>query len=156
MATYIGRLLSMYGQPLDISLIEAGGLLHDIGKTESLVTGINHAKRGAEMVKDAGFDELVPIVENHIRLLDEELKEPLDEVKIVNYADKRVLHDRIVTLEHRFEDLRKRYGDTPEKKNWISAMEVKMKKLESKIFRPLPISPEHILYLNNHCGEMIF
>ena len=149
-AVYIGRLLSLYGYPLDVALLEAGGLLHDIGKTESLTTRVNHARRGAEIVAQAGYHELVPIIENHVRLLDEELEEPLDEIKLVNYADKRVLHDKIVTLEHRFEDLRERYGDTNEKKKWISEMEARMKKLEEKIFRELPISPDHVLYLNNH------
>jgi len=151
-AKYLGRLLSLYGHPLNIRLIEAGSLLHDIGKTESLVTGENHAKKGAEMVKKVGYGELVPIIENHIRLLDEELEEPVDEVKLVNYADKRVLHDRIVTLEHRFEDLRQRYGNTPEKREWLTEMERKMKKLERNIFQQLPISPDHVLYLNNDFG----
>ncbi len=149
-AVYIGRLLALYGLPLNISLIRAGSLLHDIGKTESLVTGEDHAKKGAEIVKSSGYYELVPIVENHVRLLERELEEPLDEIKIVNYADKRVLHDKIVTLEHRFEDLRIRYGDTPEKRKWISRMEVRMKCLEKRIFQNLPVSPEHVLYLNNN------
>ena len=151
-ATYLGNLLSFYGRSLNIGLIEAGSLLHDIGKTESLITGENHARRGAEIVKQAGYVELVPVIENHIRLLDSELHEPVDEMKIVNYADKRVLHDRIVTLEDRFSDLRDRYGDTPKKRKWLSIMEDKMKKLEEKIFRELPISPEHILYLGDGSG----
>ncbi len=155
-ATFLGKLLSFYGCPLDISLIEAGSLLHDIGKTESLLTGENHAKMGAQIVREAGYEELAPVVENHIRLLDEELKEPIDEVKLVNYADKRVLHDRIVTLEHRFEDLRERYGNTAKKKRWLSEMERKMKMLERKIFSKIPISPEYVLYLDNNLGNLRF
>ena len=33
---------------------------------------------------------------------------------MVNYADKRVLHETVVTLEERFADLKVRYGRTPE------------------------------------------
>jgi hypothetical protein len=43
----------------------------------------------------------------------------LEEREIINYADKRVMHDRIVSLTERVEDLIQRYGATEEIKNLI-------------------------------------
>lgn len=149
-AIYLGRLVSLYSKALNIRLIEAGSLLHDIAKTRCLQTGENHALKGSQYLQEQGYFELGPIVANHVRLLKNELLEEIDEEKIVNYADKRVLHDKVVTLNTRIADLLQRYGKTEEKKKRISLMGERMKVLEGKIFRDLPISPDHILQLNNN------
>jgi hypothetical protein len=43
----------------------------------------------------------------------------LEEVEIVYYADKRVMHDKIVTIEDRVHDLIKRYATTEEIRDQI-------------------------------------
>jgi len=43
----------------------------------------------------------------------------LDEAMLVNYADKRVMHERVVTLSRRFVDLLERYGTTDERRHRI-------------------------------------
>ena len=48
---------------------------------------------------------------------------PLREAEVVNYADKRVLHARVVSLAERFADLKVRYGRTPEALVRINPME---------------------------------
>jgi hypothetical protein len=58
---------------------------------------------------------------------------PLEEREIVHYADKRVMHDRIVSLEERMEDLVVRYGFTEEKKQYILKNREFTKTLEHKL-----------------------
>jgi uncharacterized protein (TIGR00295 family) len=49
----------------DKSLVEAGALLHDIGRSRT--HGLTHAVEGAKIVRELGLpDELVNIIERHI------------------------------------------------------------------------------------------
>jgi uncharacterized protein (TIGR00295 family) len=49
----------------DVDLVEAGALLHDLGRCKS--HGIDHAVRGAEVAKELKLpDQIVKIVERHI------------------------------------------------------------------------------------------
>ena len=96
-------------------MLEAGALLHDIAKTATLHNGGEHARLGAEWLIDLGYPAVAEIVREHVWLSRNPAEPwPLREVEIVNYADKRVLHDLVVTLAQRFDDLRSRYGRTPE------------------------------------------
>jgi hypothetical protein len=73
---------------------------------------------------------------------------PVREAEVVNYADKRVLHTRVVTLKDRFADLKVRYGRTPEALARIAAMEFKTRALEEKLFAPLRLTPQCLLQVN--------
>jgi hypothetical protein len=72
-------------------------------------------------------------VKQHVILLDFDPKGHLEEREIINYADKRVMHDRIVSLTERVEDLIQRYGTTEEIKNRILQNESKVIAIERKI-----------------------
>jgi D-alanine-D-alanine ligase len=63
---------------------------------------------------------------------------PLREAEVVNYADKRVLHEEVVTLAVRFADLKVRYGRTPEALARIQATEVRTRALEENLRLPGP------------------
>jgi hypothetical protein len=67
---------------------------------------------------------------------------------VVNYADKRVLHDRVVSLGERFADLMVRYGRTPEARARIAVMELRTQVLEEKLFAPLSLTPPDLLKVN--------
>ncbi len=149
-ALYLGQNLLAAGVPLHLPLIEAGALLHDLGKTPCLGTGENHAEWGAKILEKRGYPEVAQIVRQHVFLdppgLDHHLRR---EAELVNYADKRVLHTQVVTLNQRFADLKKRYGQNrPEHLARINAAELLAHTLEAKIFRPLAISPADLLKLN--------
>jgi uncharacterized protein len=148
-AERLGQALVEAGFELHLPLISTGALLHDIGKTACLGTSNNHAHLGADILASLGYPELALVVAEHVRLDDEVLDQrPLRESEVVNYADKRVLHDRVVTLSDRFADLVVRYGRTPSARARIAAMEVKTQVLERKLFGPIPLSPLDLLQAN--------
>jgi putative nucleotidyltransferase with HDIG domain len=141
-AMHLGASLIDAGFALHLDLIEAGALLHDLGKTHCLGTSINHAEWGAQALDAAGFPAVAQIVREHV-YLEGNGADPhaIREAEVVNYADKRVLHTRVVTLPVRFADLKVRYGRTSEALARISAMEIKTMALEKKLFASLMISP---------------
>lgn len=130
--------------PLNTDLVRAAALLHDITKTRSLETGENHARTGAELLTSLGYPEVGGIVGRHVRLgscFDGTLP---GETEIVNYADKRVLHDRITSLEERMEYILTRYGKTPEDVLRIRDTWKQTEALEKRLFRHLPFSPDQV------------
>jgi uncharacterized protein len=153
-ALVVGDHLLAVGVALDLSLLEAGALLHDIAKTATLHNGGEHARLGAEWLIDLGYPAVAEIVRQHVWLNRDPTEPwPLREVEIVNYADKRVLHNLVVTLNQRFVDLRHRYGRTPEIRQRITSNEQRSIILENKIFDGLTISPDDILSINTSGGE---
>jgi putative nucleotidyltransferase with HDIG domain len=146
-ANLLGKALVDTGFQLHLPLIAAGALLHDLGKTPCLGTAQNHARWGADILRSLGYPEVAQIVAEHVYLeYQNGDPRPFRETEIVNYADKRVLHTRVVTLTDRFADLQARYGRTPEALARIAAMEVKTRALEEKLFAPLPLAPQDLLH----------
>ena len=141
-AMFLAKELKKQKIALNLRLVEAGALLHDIAKTYSIEhPGIQHTVKGAEWLERLGYYKVADIVRCHVDL-PEELS--IDEKTIVNYADKRVKHDIIVSVEERFEDLFKRYGQTEEKYRYLKQLYKRSKRLESLIFSYLPFEPEFI------------
>ena len=63
---------------------------------------------------------------------------------ILNYADKRVLHDEIVDLDRRLDYILERYAKKAEDRERITLLWEKTKQLENRIFSDLPFSPEDL------------
>jgi uncharacterized protein len=154
-ALHLGTSLLEAGFTLHLDLIEAGALLHDLGKTHCLGTSLNHAEWGAQAVNDAGFPELAQVVREHI-FLESNGEDPhvIREAEVVNYADKRVLHDRVVTLADRFIDLMERYGKSHEARTRITGLQQGAQLLEAKLFAPLSLHPMDLLQLNDTRREL--
>jgi putative nucleotidyltransferase with HDIG domain len=134
---------------LNRPLVEAAAMLHDITKTRSFKTGENHAQSGDEFLSAMGYSEVGSIVGQHVRLEVYFQSEALDEAEVVNYADKRVLHDQVVSLEERMIYIKERYGRKPQfsrKLDWIWR---KTEEIETRIFRHLPFTPEDLTGLLN-------
>ncbi len=150
-ANFLGQALRNAGFELYLPLIEAGALLHDLGKTPCLGTSENHARWGAAVLSGLGYLEVAQIVKEHVRLEPSPGDaRPLREAEVVNYADKRVLHTRVVTLKERFLDLKERYGRTPEALQRVTAMELHTQTLEEKLFAPLRLTPLDLLDENSY------
>ena len=121
------------GVAINRDMIIAAALLHDITKTRSLKTREPHDQSGGELLRELGFVSIGEIVKQHVILLDFDPKARLKESEIINYADKRVMHDRIVSLAERVQDLIQRYGATEEIKNRIQQNEIQVIAIEKKI-----------------------
>ena len=132
------------GLVLNPSLVRAAAMLHDITKTRSFSTRENHAATGADLLGRRGYPEVGDIVGQHVTLDHYPKVAPPVEAEIVNYADKRVLHDRIVSLEDRMDYILERYGDRPERRERIQWLWQQSIRLENRIFAHLPFPPEMI------------
>ena len=135
------------GQELDLGLVEAASLLHDITKTRCLSTGEPHAETGQRMLEAMGYHRVGQVVGNHVRLREHPNPRLITEDEVVNYADKRVMHDGIVSLDQRFADLRDRYGSNPEAQKFLRQMEAETRGIERKIFQELDVDPSAVFSL---------
>jgi uncharacterized protein len=143
-AVYLGRLLNQNGVRLNLELLEAGALLHDIAKAPTLATGERHEDVGARMLEEWGYTPLAPVVKEHVILDPVSLCRPITESLLVNYADKRVKHDQVVSLRDRFSDLIGRYARTIDHRTWLQEKFALYLLLESKIFEHLTITPDDL------------
>lgn len=131
-----GKLIKKNGGTVDLKLLEAGALLHDITKHVGLgnhETEINHCESGAELLRKMGMPEIAEIVRCHMMTIVFKSSEMLDtwEKKLVCYADKRVNHDRRVTLDERLAYLNERY---PKGRKIFKEAEPFIRNLEKEIF----------------------
>ena len=145
-ALLISRKLNSGGCNLDLALVEAGALLHDITKTVSIETKENHAETGGELIASLGYAAVADVVRQHI-CLDPASSDPdgISEAEVVNYADKRVKHEEVVGIEERFQDVWERYVEK------VPALRVRFEEVlretqcvEQKIFARIDISPEQV------------
>jgi uncharacterized protein len=147
-ALFLSEELNKKGQRIDLRLVEAGALLHDIAKTVCLRTKEDHTRAGYCLLKEIGYDRIGEIVAQHVWLLKEGDPFSVSEEEVVNYADKRVRHDQIVSLDERFVDLRKRYGKDPNSIAYLERMEKSILVVEQKIFLILKIDPADLQHLS--------
>jgi len=130
--------LNACGHALDRRLVRAAALLHDITKTRSLKTSENHARTGARYLREKGYPEVGDIVGQHVILPDFKAGGDPCEAEVVNYADKRVMHDRVVSLEVRMADLIKRYDGAGSLVRRLDRMQRQAQAIEAKLFTGLP------------------
>jgi chromosome condensin MukBEF ATPase and DNA-binding subunit MukB len=72
----------------------------------------------------------------------------VSEEEVVNYADKRVMHDRIVSLEERFSDLKERYGRHQTAMDYLEQLQNEIYQIENKIFFILQADPNNLQHLS--------
>jgi molybdenum cofactor cytidylyltransferase len=127
LALSMGQALNKRGNRLNLKLIVAAGLLHDIARGQP-----NHALTAARILRDLGYPEVAEIVEVHMDLpaLDEE---PVCERDVVCFSDKIVQGDLVVSLEKRFQKSLNRHSDDPRIQEAIRARLADARKLKSRI-----------------------
>jgi HD superfamily phosphodiesterase len=105
----------------DPDLVIAGALLHDIAKTICLEQDCLHADKGGDICIALGYPAIGEIVREHVRLNDfstERYAQGIFHAKeIVYYADKRVRHDHIVSLDERLAYILERYGNNNQERH---------------------------------------
>lgn len=107
-ARRLAELLNRAGLNLNIEMVVAGGLLHDLAKSKP-----NHPKRGERVVRSMGFSSIGGIIASHmdLELADEYV---IDEAAVVFLADKLVQGDRLVSLAERFRLALDKFAASPE------------------------------------------
>ena len=141
----IARNLLLKGYEIDADLVRAGGLLHDVAKMKAMERGEDHAELGARLLESMGHPRIAEIIRQHVFLKGNLEKETgLSEELVVNYADKRVMHTRIVSLDERFADLMVRYGRNAKAVERIKLLHGQTKLMEEIIFSRLEMDPEKI------------
>lgn len=136
------------GHDLSLDKIIAGALLHDIGKTACLDNDDDHAARGYEICLAHNLESIADIVAEHVILKNYSADNGFSEKEIVFYADKRVNHDQVVSLEERLAYILERYGLNNNKrclaikKNYALCRE-----LEANMFAKLSFAPGDVANL---------
>jgi putative nucleotidyltransferase with HDIG domain len=144
-AQLIGKGVLAAGADVSLEKTIAAALLHDIGKTAALQTDQDHTAVGKRICLQCRFDEIADIVEEHVRLREFAPAGVCSEKEIVFYADKRVNHDRIVSLEERLQYIEERYGRNEEKIRLAIRRNFQLcKQVEGKIFEQLTFDPESL------------
>ena len=143
-ALFIEGGITSTGIELNTKLISAGAILHDVSKMPAMEEGKYHGEMGSDLMIKLGFSEVAPIVRQHV-FLDDYEGGLVSEAGLVNYADKRVNHDEIVTLDERFSYLFERYGvKSEESKERIERLYRMTLILEDNIFKRLPYGPNDL------------
>ncbi|MDD5181703.1 MAG: HD domain-containing protein [Candidatus Nanoarchaeia archaeon] len=140
-AVFLAKKLVKSGEKVNLNVVDMASLLHDIAKSRTIIEKRRdiHWVEAEEILTEEGYPELGHICKMHGFSELNKSKNPSWEAKIVCYADSRVMHDRIVTLQERMEDLKKRYklgDDEPHLVIW--------KNLETEIFSKLKIKPNDV------------
>ena len=134
-AMFLAGRMRERGIKVDMNLVDAASMLHDIDKHLLLRKGTQkgHGEVGADMLAVLGYGELVPLVRRHVLCnILEDAPETWEE-KIVHYSDMRVTREEVVSLESRLEYIKERYGTTPEKVMNIEECGEKIREMEREI-----------------------
>lgn len=135
------------GRVADLELVLAGALLHDIAKTKCLDGSCRHDEEGMYICCRHGYPEVGQIVREHVLLSsftpDDYRRGHFPAREIVYYADKRVRHSEIVSLEQRCDYIIEKYSQENEAiKKRIRENFDRCAELEQYLFEFLPFSPE--------------
>jgi len=109
-AVGLAKQLKANGIKVNIELVRAGALLHDLDKIYTLKKKGRHGFLAEEILEGKGLHEIAVIARKHVLENVTEL-ESIEE-KLVFYADKRVIDNRIVSLKERLDFILKKYGTT--------------------------------------------
>jgi HD superfamily phosphohydrolase YqeK len=105
-AERIALALACRGLSLNLELVRAGALLHDLAKGWP-----DHAVVGADLLRSMDFPRVATVVGAHTEL--DFSGGQLDESAIVYIADKLVRGESVVTLDQRFAPALARFSDNP-------------------------------------------
>jgi hypothetical protein len=99
------------GMDVCVETVRASALLHDLAKSFTIIHGGNHAQLGGVWaLEETGNPAVAQGVVHHVHWPWPVDPEAYFLPLVVLYGDKRVMHDRIVSLQERHEDLIERYG----------------------------------------------
>jgi uncharacterized protein len=183
LAVFLAKKLKEKDIAVDVELVERACLLHDVAricevkesdynnigmtvteqektawdklKTEYKAAG--HEDTAYELLKEQ-YPVLALTIKKHryVSLLDENDRPDTWEEKIVYYADKRVMHDKIVTLKERLDDAHQRNAQLRQMKGQNNIDTDKVDRLifelEEEIFTAIGLDPAEVTeeFIDSH------
>lgn len=173
LSLFLGKKLIEKGEKVDLDLLDASARLHDLLKLcdfKDISEAFNaenlkeedrkfwqkmikkysrdrHVMAAYKFFKEMGEPEIAVIIKKHDYLSpiapNKKDRPNTWEEKILYYADKRILHDKLVSLKERLKDGRKRYHGgkiSPEDK----LVEAKLFKIEKDMLKKAGVSQKDI------------
>ncbi|MBW2970916.1 HAD-IA family hydrolase [Candidatus Woesearchaeota archaeon] len=138
-AVFLAKKLKEKGENVNVELVDRASLLHDLDKKDTLKQS-NHGEITEKILAEKGYPEVGEVCKYH-RLQYSYLMDKLSwECRIVNYADSRVMHDKIVSWQERLQDLTERY----EVKKPDKSIPGFWAKLEKDIFDKIKLNPDDL------------
>ncbi len=163
-AVLLAKKLRAASIDVDVDLVDAASMLHDLmrvinfdtfegAKREEQVVWeemkarygyLDHAEASYEVLKNI-YPKVAEVIIKH-GVTSVIKGEPKNwEEKILAYADRRVMHTKIVSVDKRYEDIQLRHADFYEKTGLDAGLEKKrILKIEKDIFRNLKFKPEDL------------
>jgi putative nucleotidyltransferase with HDIG domain len=126
-AVILGKALKNAGIELDLDLIAAAGLLHDLARKQS-----DHARKAEQILRNLGYPAVADIIGAHMDIALEERK-TVREKEVVFLADKLVQGNRIVDLQSRFKTKLRRYASDPDVFSIISGRLQSAMKIKNRL-----------------------
>lgn len=139
-ARLIGEAAREKGLDVHLPSLEAAALLHDIGKAYSIKHGGAHSQIGASItIAETGNPVIAQAVMHHVywpeKILIRDHFTPLT----IIYSDKRVRHDRVVSIDERFFDLFDRYGNNGRRTDMIQRSKDQVLEIEKELERTIGV-----------------
>ena len=104
-AGHLTRILNNSGCRIELKLVKASSLLHDMLRTEP-----DHAQAAAQLLNQMGYARVADIVASHMDISVQD-DAPFHAREVVYLADKLVQEDRLVSLHQRFNGRVAQYAD---------------------------------------------
>lgn len=137
-AMRIGGGLYSRGLSLNLDLLQAAALLHDIARVED-----EHWVKGAEVVREKGFPEVAELILPHMTYAPDNEWQEIREIDILCLSDRMVKDDKYVGLEVRMQYVLDYYKDNPVAfariKAKISVNKVLRGRIEKIIGKPMDV-----------------
>jgi len=121
-ARTLAERLNRAGLRLNVRLIVAGGMLHDLAKGRA-----HHERLGARMLDTLEYCDVAAIVALHRDIAFEEGQQP-NEAAVLYLADKLVKGDRIVSIDERFQGTLEKFS-----RNFEVLLRVKQRLLNARV-----------------------
>jgi len=134
LALDIARALVERGHALDLPLVEAAAILHDIRKGHP-----DHDRSGADLLRSLGYGPVAAVVEVHTRLggRTPRPEEAICESEVVYIADKSYRRVNRVSIEERYSIWKNTWKDNPERLESLTRGENRAKAVRERIEKAL-------------------
>lgn len=121
LATSLAKRAVACGYDINIDEVRASALLHDIAKTYTINHGGSHAQLGASWVlTETGNQCIAQGILFHVYWPWQINEKNICSLPfLIIYADKRIMHNKCVHIDERYEDLLQRYGHSESSRQGI-------------------------------------